>query len=175
MIERSITDSSKSIIKNVVSVSDLKPISPGLPSRLKIPKINIDVALEHVGLTTQGAVDMPKGRSNGAWFDLSPRPGENGNAIITGHYGYWGKDEPAIFNDLYKLQKGDKLYIEDEKGTIIIFIVRELQIYDRDEYAPGVFNSGDGKAHLNLITCDGSWIVSQKTYSNRLIVFTDKE
>jgi len=68
-----------------------------------------------------------------------------------------------------------KIYIEDERGIIITFVVRELQKYGQNEYVPRVFNSGDEKAHLNLITCEGIWIASQKTYSNRLVVFTDKE
>jgi len=55
------------------------------------------------------------------------------------------------------------------------FIVREIRIYDKDDVALGVFESGDGKAHLNLITCMGDWNQVEKTHSERLVILTDKE
>src|SRR3989344_2613905 len=33
----------------------------------------------------------------------------------------------------------------------------------------------DGAAHLNLITCEGAWDKVSRTYSQRLVVFTDRE
>lgn len=37
-----------------------------------------------------------------------------------------------------------------------------------------VFTSTDGKAHLNLITCFGSWDTDAKQYTDRFVIFTDK-
>ncbi len=146
----------------------------GLPIRLKIPKINVNAAVEYVGLTSDGAMDVPKSPADAAWFSLGPRPGENGSAVIAGHYG-WKNGIPAVFDNLHKLQKGNKLYVEDEKGATITFVVREVRTYDQNEDASGVFSSSDGESHLNLITCEGVWNKTQKSYSNRLVVFTDKE
>ena len=153
---------------------DLKRASQGLPIRLRIPKIGVDAAFEYVGLTPDGAVGVPSGPASVAWFNLGPRPGEKGSAVIDGHYG-WKNGIPAAFDNLYKLQKGDELYIEDEKGAVTTFVVRELRTYGENEDASGVFGSSDGKAHLNLITCEGVWSAAKKSYSDRLVVFTDKE
>ena len=57
----------------------------------------------------------------------------------------------------------------------ITFVVREIRTYGKDESAHDVFGSSDGKAHLNLITCMGVWNKTEKTRSERLVVFTDKE
>jgi LPXTG-site transpeptidase (sortase) family protein len=149
--------------------------SSGLPALLRIPKISIDAKIDFVGVTSDGAVGVPKGPTDVAWFDLGPRPGDNGSAVIDGHYGQWKNGGGSVFDDLNKLIPGDKIYVEDTEGMTVTFVVRELHTYGQNEYAPGVFSSGDGKAHLNLITCEGAWIEAQKTYSNRLIVFTDKE
>ncbi|MFA6918638.1 MAG: class F sortase [Patescibacteria group bacterium] len=146
-----------------------------LTIRLKIPKIKVDTALESVGLTAQGAVNVPKGLTNAAWFNLGPHPGENGNAVITGHYGIWKNGTPTVFNNLYKLRPGDKLYIENEKGEIITFVVRESRNYNPNTDASDIFISNDGKSHLNLITCEGAWNKVSKSYPKRLVVFTDKE
>lgn len=146
----------------------------GLPVRLKIPKINVNARIEPMGLTADGAVDVPKGPSYTAWFNLGPRPGEIGSAVITGHFGPWKDGEKSVFDDLSKLSKGDSLTVEDEKGTITTFVVRALLTLSQDADAPEVFSSSDEKVHLNLITCSGVWNKTQKSYSNRLIVFTDK-
>ncbi|MDO8486144.1 MAG: class F sortase [Candidatus Staskawiczbacteria bacterium] len=150
-------------------------MSSEMPIFLKIPKINVDVAFEYVGVTSDGAMDVPKGPDNVAWFKLGPKPGEIGSSVISGHYGTWENGKGSVFDNLYKLRKGDKIYIENDRGVIISFVVRESRRYDPNENASEVFISSDGKAHLNIITCDGVWNEIYKTYSKRLVVFADKE
>lgn len=150
-------------------------IISAVPARLKIPKIKVDAALESVGLTSKGAVGVPKIPANAAWFNLGPRPGDNGNAVITGHYGRWINGQGSIFDNLNKLKKGDKIYVEDKKGAIATFVVREIRIYSPKADASDVFISNDGNAHLNLITCEGTWNRFSKSYPKRLVVFADKE
>src|SRR3989344_3473099 len=108
--------------KEQVSLSEGQGL--GSPIRLKIPKINVDAAVEYVGLTPDGAMDVPKSQDDVAWYEPGTRPGEKGSAVIAGHYG-WKGGEPSVFDSLYTLRKGDKLTIEDDKGEIITFVVRE--------------------------------------------------
>lgn len=145
-----------------------------LPVRLKIPSIDVDASVDSVGLTSDGAMDVPKNPDEVAWFHLGSRPGQIGTAVMAGHYD-WINNKPAVFDHLDKLRIGDKISVEDEHGVVITFVVRETRVYDNDEIVPEVFGSNDGKAHLNLITCTGSWNKAKKTYSERLVVFTDKE
>jgi LPXTG-site transpeptidase (sortase) family protein len=148
--------------------------SPGLPIRIIIPKININASLEHLGLTPSGAMAVTVGPTDAAWFDLGPPPGAIGTAVIAGHDG-WKDNIPAVFDDLYELRAGDNVYVEDDHGSTTTFVVRSIQFYDQNADAATVFNSTDGKAHLNLITCEGIWNAAQKSYSNRLVVFTDEK
>lgn len=145
----------------------------GLPARLKIPSIAVDAAIEHVGIAPDGSMAVPKGPDDVAWFNKGPRPGEPSSAVIAGHYG-WKNNIPAAFDNLHKLRQGDKVYVEDEYGGTIGFVVRELRTYGENDDAWDVFNSSDGKAHLNLATCEGIWNKFSKSYSKRLVVFTDK-
>jgi len=172
-------NNSEAFIENAITLQQQEqenlPVSSiGKPVRLKIPKINLDSAVEFVGLTPDGAMDVPKERTDVGWFELGPRPGENGTAIMDGHYGLNNKKASA-FNNLYKLRKGDKIYIEDEKGVIITFIVREIRRYDPNADASVVFGVNSGPAHLNLITCEGEWDEILNSYPTRLVVFTDKD
>lgn len=175
----SVQNNSEAFIENAIALQqqeqeNLPVPSIGKPARLKIPKINLDSTVEFVGLTPDGAMDMPKERANVAWFELGPRPGENGTAVIAGHYGQKNKKASA-FDNLHKLRKGDKLYVEDDKGVIITFVVRENRRYDPKADASAVFGVNSGPAHLNLVTCEGDWDKVSESYPTRLVVFTDKE
>lgn len=145
----------------------------GVPVRIKIPKLNINTNLADVGLTLQGAVDAPKTPTIAAWFNLGPRPGEKGSSVIVGHYG-WKNGVPAVFDNLHKLQKGDKIYIQDENMVTSTFVVTGSQSYLQKANTNKIFFSSDGKSHLNLITCGGVWSKVDKSYSKRIVVFTDK-
>ena len=143
----------------------------GLPQRLKIPAINVDAGIEYVGLTPNGAMGVPSNLVDVAWYNLGPRPGQKGNAVIDGHRSSrsW---VAAVFDHLDDLRVGDKLYIEDDQGKIITSIVREARIYGPEEDASDVFSRSDG-IHLNLITCSGDWDSVEKTFNKRLVIFTD--
>lgn len=143
----------------------------GLPLRLTIPVINVDAAIEHVGFTPDGAMGVPSKLVEAAWFDLGPRPGQKGSAVIAGHRSskLWVS---AVFDHLRDLRVGDNLYIEDDQGTIISFKVREIRTYDPKEDASAVFSMSDGR-HLNLITCSGDWDAVQKSFNQRLVIFAD--
>lgn len=162
-----------SLAPQVAPIHKPAEIYTGLPVHLEIPKINVNAAIDYVGITPKGELGVPAGPSNAAWYDQGPRPGEAGNAVIDGHFGY--RDNiPAVFDNLHTLQKGDRLYVKDERGITTTFVVRQLQTYDSNEYAPAVFRSNDGRAHLNLITCEGTWNETKNSFSSRLVVFTDK-
>lgn len=154
-------------------VAKPKKLTAGYPLRLKIPKINVNAALDYVSLTSKGELASPSGPTKAGWYHHGPRPGEIGSAVIDGHFG-WIDNTPAVFDNLVKLKKGDNLIVEDEKGATTTFAVVESRKYDPKADATEVFKSNDGLAHLNLITCQGAWNEAQQSYSNRLVVFADR-
>ncbi len=149
-------------------------IDSGIPVRLTIPKISVDAAIEPVGLTGEGAMSVPKGPDDTAWFSQGTRPGEIGSAVIDGHSG-WKDGIPAVFDNLNRLRIGDTILVMDGRGVTFTFVVRKVKTYDPKADASDVFSSNDGKVHLNLITCEGTWDPISRTSSERLIVFADKE
>ncbi|HSW91920.1 MAG TPA: class F sortase [Candidatus Saccharimonadales bacterium] len=149
-------------------------VTPGVPIRLNIPSIDVATTIDSVGATAEGAMDIKKDPTTVAWYNLGARPGDEGSAVIAGHYG-WDNGRGSVFNELHTLKQGDEIIVIDDKGVEVSFIVRESRSYDPAADAKVVFRSGDGKAHLNLVTCEGVWSGSQQTYSERLVVFTDKK
>jgi len=142
------------------------------PVNLKIPIIGVISKVEHVGITLDGAVDAPSGPQNVGWYNLGPRPGENGIAIIDGHSG-WKGNLPAVFDNLYKLRVDDKIYIEDDMGNVLVFNVIKIKIYTPGEDYTDVFVPKSTGSYLNLITCSGLWDNIKKTSPDRLVIFTE--
>jgi LPXTG-site transpeptidase (sortase) family protein len=148
-------------------------IAQDLTDRLKISVINVDAIIESLGILSNGEMATPEGPNNVSWYNLGPKPGEIGSAVIAGHYG-WKNNIPAVFDDLNKLKVGDKISIQNIKGGELVFVVSEVHTFGEHEDASRVFISSDNKAHLNLITCGGIWDKVSKSYSKRFVVFADK-
>ena len=108
-----------------------------------------------------------------AWYDLGPRPGALGSAVIAGHRGRSTRT-PTVFDHLSLLRPRDLVYVKDAKGATVTFIVRNSHLYGAGAKAPEVFTSASG-AHLNLITCDGSWDKANSGFTKRIVVFTDRQ
>lgn len=159
--------------KNTSVATQESMLSAGLPTRLKIPSISLDVSVEHVGINSIGEMDTPKLIENVAWFELGVLPGEIGSAVIDGHYG-WKNNKLGAFDSLSRVKIGEIVSIENDKGDIVTFLVRDIKKYDPKADASLVFTSNDGKSHLNLITCIGIWNQTENSYSERLVIFTDK-
>jgi sortase A len=139
---------------------------------LIIPSLKIKAVVERVGLNkTNNEVEVPKGHGHVGWYTPGVRPGEIGTAVINGHFARktsgW-----AVFNDLYKLREGDAVSITDNKGKVLNFVVQSSHIYDVNVRPSKVYFSTSG-AHLNLITCAGTWINSLHGFNKRLVIFTD--
>ena len=159
------------VAKKADSVKNI--IMPRLPERLIIPSINVNVVIDYVGLTADGSMDIKTNPQIVGWYMLGPRPGDKGNAVIAGHYGWDENGKPSIFNTIQKLNKGDELSVIDQKGQTFTFVVREIRKYNAEADASVVFKSKDDSSHLNLITCIGDWVNDKQSYSDRLVVFTD--
>ncbi len=149
------------------------PIKIGVPMSIMIPRLALSALIEKVALAKDGAMSAPKDALRAGWFALGARPGEVGSAAIAGHLNS-EKGTRGAFSNLHKAKKGDKISIKDDKGVTTSFVVSGSKQYAAAADATDVFSSTDGKAHLNLITCDGAWNEKANQYSKRLVVFADK-
>lgn len=143
-----------------------------IPVHIAIPSIGVDALIEEVGLTTKGAMDVPKKSGDAGWYSLGTRPGNIGSAVIAGHLNS-AHNAGAVFTNLSSIKAGDAIIVTGTDGISLTFIVRATRIYAADEDATDVFTSRDGIAHLNLITCAGTWDNVKKRNEERLVVFTD--
>ncbi len=154
------------------------------PSRLLIPAIGINAAVEDVGILTHD--DNVGGKAGDlatptrspwehvGWYAAGPRPGERGSAVIDGHLDNQN-GQPAVFWYLHKLHVGDEVQVIMSNGKKLTFRVTRIASYS-PLAAPlqDIFGNNGGN-YLNLITCAGYWIPSQHQTTLRLVVYTTLE
>ncbi len=146
------------------------------PVRLVIPKLNINAVFQYDGLTPSGIMETPSNVSDVGWFTGSALPGKEGVAIVIGHVAQIRRGvvtKRGVFSNLGLLKAGDTFSVINNEGVTTNFIVRKSHTYDPTADAIDVFSSTDGGAHLNFITCEGTWNQAQLEYTQRLVVFAD--
>lgn len=144
-------------------------ITPAIPKKLRIPSLSIDASVESVGMDEQGNMDVPKLTENVAWYSLGFKPGEQGSAVIGGHYDT-ATGAPAVFYELSSLQNGDKVIVSDERDKEYVYVVEDSTIYGFDQLPMQEIFADSTQALLRLITCSGTFDAITKNYSKRLVV-----
>lgn len=139
---------------------------PSAPERLRVPSLGVDAAVEPVGLTGQGDMDVPHDPRDVGWYADGPQPGQAGDAVIDGHLD--SVDGPAVFWRLGHVRPGDALQVTDGSGRTLPFRVSRVTSHDADQPPPPDLFSSVGQPRLSLITCAGDWDGSE--YSQRLVV-----
>jgi LPXTG-site transpeptidase (sortase) family protein len=167
---------SRSRLENVSRVAggstdllmDNYELDPSKPGNLKIPKLDVDVAI----VWTKDFKDMENDLKYGvAHHPGTPYPGEKGTASIHGHSsGYpWDGNYKTVFTKLNYLEPGDEVLVTvfSSKGESrqYRFLVRSKQIFAKGD--PGQF-ADLGGYYLNLST---SWPVG--TAKQRYVVTTE--
>jgi LPXTG-site transpeptidase (sortase) family protein len=141
------------------------------PVRLQIPTLGIDASVEQVGVNAKGEMGIPTTFTTVAWYKYGPPPGQLGSAVIDGHVDN-GLSLPGVFKHLGDLKVGDHLYVVTKGGDTLHFVVDEIAQYPyATSPAEKIFARTDA-AWLNLITCSGTWMKGERTYSDRLVVYT---
>ena len=141
----------------------------GLPVRLKIPALKVDAAVEQVGLTPEGAMDVPKEYANVGWFNQRARPGEPGNAVVAGHVD--SKTGKAVFWDVKKLKPGDEIVVAGDDGVERRFIVESSELYKGQEAPLGRIFGPTPDTRLTLITCEGVFDRRAQEYDSRRVIY----
>ena len=145
-------------------------IAPDQPKTIKIQKLGINASVVSVGLTSSGAVDTPKNIWNAAWYTGSAKPGNSGAVLIDGHS---SATRGALFGNLDRLAAGDQIQIVRGDGTLITYSIAYTTIVNRNNVDMGsLLKPYDGADKgLNIITCTGKWIDSEKTLENRVLIY----
>ncbi|WP_324187058.1 class F sortase [Actinokineospora alba] len=151
--------------QSTTTAARIKPVS------VEIPKIGAKSSLVPVGLTADGALDVPPTSQplQAAWYELGPTPGEVGPSVVLGHVD--GDGNPGIFHQLTKLTPGDEVLIAREDGSTVTFVVRRLQQVAKDAFPTEEVYGDTAGPELRLITCGGSFDRATGNYRDNIIAY----
>lgn len=138
------------------------------PTSLKIPAIDLEAQVQHLGITENGEMAVPDNIEDVSWFSPGYQPGQNGRAVMAGHVD--GVDGPAIFWDLSKLQLGDEVVVQDKERTLT-FKVHTMESVPLDLADVSQVFGYTSSPELVLITCSGTYDFDRGTREERLIVY----
>ncbi len=173
---------------------DLRAGPVDVPIEIEIPSMGIRTSVLGVGINSDNVMDAPMGKADDPvwqkafWYRGSAVPGEFSTALIAGHVSA-PQGRSGIFSQLESLTPGDMILIHDTRNkSVIKFSVVESITYTLDEMAQSavltkLYGAGpvvgqwsqpseDGLAHLNLITCAGTFV--QGTHDHRLVVYATR-
>ena len=142
-----------------------------LPVRVQIPKIGVASSLDRLGRAPDGTVQVPgpdRWEVPG-WYELGPRPGELGSAVILGHVD--SKRGPAVFFRLRELRRGDEIAVTRADGSSVRFVVQRTEQYDKQRFPTDAVYYPTLASALRLVTCGGQFDHSTGHYRSNIIVF----
>lgn len=138
------------------------------PSRLVIDRIAVDVPLARLGLTDDGALQVPTDPQDVGWWRSQRRASPT---VIVGHVD--SKTGPAVFFQLDELRKGDTVtvhYREPKGSSVASFLVRDLERVGKDSFPSERVYRGAAD-ELRLVTCGGRFNRKTGHYVDNVIVY----
>jgi sortase (surface protein transpeptidase) len=154
-------------------VPSYEPTPPVLdvaaPVRLEIPAIGVSAALARLGLNPDGTMQVPSDFATAGWYTFGPKPGEDGPAVIAGHID--SRRGPAVFYRLRELAPGDEVLVERVDGSRARFVVQALARFPKTSFPTDDVFAPTTQPELRLITCDGAFDSTRRSYVDNLIAF----
>ena len=140
------------------------------PRKISIPTLGISASIENIGLTPSGAIGAPSSIWNAGWYTASAQPGTDGAVFIDGHA---SESRNGIFGDLDKARVGETITVLRNDGKEISYWIAKISVVDRRhvDVAQTLKPYGNAKRGLNIMSCIGTWVESEKTLTHRVLVY----
>jgi hypothetical protein len=143
-----------------------------LPVSVDIPAIGVHSALLHLGVNSDGTIQVPSlfGRADlAAWYKYSVTPGQIGASVIEGHVD--SHQGPAVFYRLGALRPGNRVDVKLADGITAVFRVTGVRDYAKSHFPAKTIYGASRYATLHLITCGGAFDYDTGHYLSSTVVF----
>jgi hypothetical protein len=147
-------------------------LTRSLPVSVDIPAIGVRSKLLHLGLNSDGSIQVPSLETSAnlaAWYKYSATPGQVGTSVIEGHVD--SQQGPAIFFRLGALRPGDIIDVTLADGITAIFRVTGVREYHKADFPAKTVYGSTNFAALRLITCGGVFDYATGHYLSSTVVY----
>ncbi|MBP0456558.1 class F sortase [Streptomyces montanisoli] len=139
------------------------------PTAIDIPAIGVHSKLLDLGLNGDGTVEVPKKPLQAGWFHDSPRPGQDGPAVILGHVDSY-QTGPAVFYRLGSVRPHDKISVTRADHSTVHFTVDAVRKYEKKDFPTLEVYGNTPDPEIRLITCS-DWNAAKHEYDGNTVVY----
>jgi hypothetical protein len=141
------------------------------PVRVDIPRIGVSSSLDRLGREADGTVETPplSRAAVAGWYELGPRPGDPGSAVILGHVD--SRRGPAVFFRLRELRRGDQVKVTRADGSSVWFVVERTEQFPKERFPTDAVYYPTLTPGLRLVTCGGLFDYRARSYRSNIIAF----
>ncbi|WBB67228.1 class F sortase [Micromonospora sp. WMMD812] len=140
----------------------------GAPTRVRVPRIDVDTRLTVLGLDRDGALVPPADFGVVGWYGGGPAPGDTGPAVLAGHLD--SRRGPAVFARLGELRPGDAVEVW-RGGQRVPFRVTGSLRTRKDAFPTAAVYGPTPGPELRLVTCGGDFDRRRGHYTDNVVVF----
>ncbi|MBB6438666.1 class F sortase [Streptomyces candidus] len=149
----------------------VRPLPSVAPSRVVIPRLNVDAPLIGLTLDEDGRLASPPDADQNlaGWYQDGTPPGAVGTSVLAGHVDT--AQGPAVFYGLGSLAKGDTVRVPRTDGVTAVFTVDAVELYPADAFPDTKVYGPSDTPQLRLITCGGGYDKKTRRYLGNVVVF----
>lgn len=150
---------------------DSRPSAPDVaaPVHVVIPELGVAGPVDGVGLTADGALEVPGDADAVGWYALGAAPGRDGPAVLVGHVD--SHRGPGVFAHLIDAQDDDQITITHADGARTRWRIDRVEAHHKDTFPTDAVYGPTGEPQLRLITCGGEFDRASRSYTQNVIVY----
>ena len=139
------------------------------PRFLTVAGTTINMPIVEVGVSPDGAMEIPEPFEEAGWYRFGPAPGAAaGTAVVAAHVDTTSDSAP--FSQLKSLAPGTLVTVQREGAPPLTFRVTGVELMAKDAFDGTSIFRRDGPHQLKLVTCGGRWLDEQQDYGDNVIV-----
>ncbi|MEU4392086.1 class F sortase [Kribbella sp. NPDC023855] len=151
--------------------AELPPvIIVGQPSRLQIESVNLDLAIQAVGVGADGQMELPPNPAVVGWYKFGPTPSDpQGSAVLGGHLDSKEFGSGPLVR-LRKLRPGDDVRVRSSDGSTAKYRVQLVREVPKTQLAVEDLFDRAGDRKLRIVTCGGRYDRDRGGYRDNVVI-----
>jgi sortase (surface protein transpeptidase) len=143
------------------------------PTRLAVPALGIDAPVDPVGVSENGAMEIPADVARVGWYEFGPAPADAaGSIVLAGHVDSrtQGLGAMAALRDA---AVGDEVQVTDAAGTVTRWQVVARETLHKEALPVQELFDRSGPPRLTLLTCGGPFLEELRSYRDNVVVLAE--
>jgi LPXTG-site transpeptidase (sortase) family protein len=145
------------------------PGEPAVPTRIRLASIDVDAAVEPVGVDGGGEMAVPEDVRTIGWYRFGPGPGADGSTVLAGHVDDRLQGHGAFYR-LTDVVAGDPVQVQLSDGRDVRFRVSEVERIEKSQLPTGALFARTGPPRLTLITCGGEFDRVARHFRDNVVI-----